>query len=552
MSLLFSTRSLPTAIRQVSKLAAGSAIVLTVSGFPAVIHAQTASSGPNISVPTREQILAESFSPAVEEKIGWLDEAVLSYDNTASEDSDSDKIYAMRTLARSYSSLGSQTRAIELLDRAVTIAQESESRYLLPVRIIPTYIEIGEIETAEDLRSQAMAPNGYIRTDYLIDIVDAYSAADRQDLALATLSQAVDHLEFVAATEEERSLVYSIGEFAQAYDQLNDKTATEAALSRLVVLIDSEGEAPGTGTGRTNGQLVTALSQLSIAQSNQGKPDVAEALVARAMALVRDGEKTGYITAEVARAYGYLEDTAVSEQALPRLTQLAIEDIDSTDPIGPVSLLSAVAIAYEQIGNTAKSEAALAIVTDKFEDPYMLGAILGIYLEMDNDAGQEATIQKMFDWLPLLREAEFTVSDVTAGYSGISGLVEAYIYTADDALAQERLALLESFFTEVHFDPLYIPGQLAILARAAAARGDDAAAQRLLAEATQRLETDIDLCGRYCVGAINRIASSYTLLENEQVKQTGFNQLQQIANDSLDTEQKNAIRRMLIRARAAL
>ena len=461
-----------------------------------------------------------------------MDAAVLTTEHYDGEDADSNQIRLLRRLAQAYSALGEQTRAVELLDQATAIAQDSESRFLSPIRIVPTYIKIGETEKAEALLDEAIAASDYIQTRYLLDIAAASVFTENTELAASALSQAVDYLESSAAEENSRGSVYSVGSIAQAYSRLGDETAAEEGLSRLVALIDAEVETDAI-EDRSRGRLATALSQLSIAQSEQGNTDSAEALALQAMEIIRDGEQTGYIAADVAAAYGYIEDIDVAEQALLELTQLAMDDLSSNDPIGPVSALRAIAIADEQKGNTEKSEEALAVVTETFGDSlYMLGAILGIYTDMENVAAQETTIQQMFDKLPLLREAGLVVSDVTSGYAGIDGVVEGYIQTVDDELAQERLAMLERFFKEVQFDPLDTPGQLAILARAAARREDYATAQRLLAEATQQLETDSDFCQERCVSEIGRLANGYTWLEDDQARQDGFDRLQQVADDN--------------------
>ena len=88
--------------------------------------------------------------------------------------------------------------------------------------------------------------------------------------------------------------------------------------------------------------------------------------------------------------------------------------------------MGAIAATQQQIGNPELSEQAIQILLDEYGNSiYMLGGILGVYSRMDNVPAQQATIQQMFDLLPLLRTAEFNISDVTAGYSGISGLLEA-------------------------------------------------------------------------------------------------------------------------------
>ncbi|MBE9064074.1 hypothetical protein [cf. Phormidesmis sp. LEGE 11477] len=555
MNFLFSRRPLHLDAEQVSKLIVSGMLALSVSGVPLAAYAEAKPSPATISSlqngqPFTESSPTELASLTVEEKIDRLDAAVSTLDSDDSEDNDSDQIRLLRRFARSYSELGEQTLAVELLARAVAIAQESESSALSPIRIIPTYIAIGEIEAAENLLAQVLDSSNQIRTTHLIHIAEAYSATENHQLAASTLSQTVGYLEALASKENSSGSISSIGLVAQAYDRLEDPMVAEEGLSRLMVLVEAEGETEGVG--RSSGRLAKTLSQLSIAQSNQGNAAAAAALAAQAMDIVRDGEETGYIVAAVASAYGHVEDKDVAEKALQDLKQLAIDDLSSVDPIGPTSALGAIAIAYKQMGNAEKSEKTLAITTEAFGDSlYMLGAILQIHTEMGDVSAQEETIQQMFDQLPLLRDAGLVVSDVTSGYAGIDGIVEGYVQTTDNELARERLAILESFFKEVQFDPLDTPGQLARLAQAAARREDYAAAQRLLIEAIQQLETDSTLCQEQCDHIISRLASSYTWLEDDQAKQAGFDRLQQIANNNLDSEQRNSVDNMLIRARAA-
>ena len=546
MSFLSSRSPLQTVFGRALKLAVGSAVALGVSGLPAIAYTQFETSKTTLNYDASKSTVAVSAAMTDEEKIDVLEAAVAKVD-TYNEDSQ--QVDALRGLAQSYSDLGLQGRAIELLDRAVAIVRNSNSQYLTPMRVVPTYIEIGEVEAAEHLMAQIVA-DGNARTNYFIKVAEAYGSIGDAERELSTLSRTIDRLESLAA-QENQNIMSAIGSVATAYNSIEDERATPAALFRLVQL--AENEIIMHGTEISGDRLAVTLSQLSVAYSKQGNAEQAEALAARAMEIIRSGEETGYTTAEVATAYGYIQDREISEPALATIRELAVDDLGSTDPIGPYSALGAVAIAYDRLGHTEKSEEAIAVLTDTFGDSlYMLGAILSLHVEMDNAAAKEATIQKMFEMLPLLREANLVVSDVTAGYSGLTGIVEGYVYTEDDAIAQERLALLESFFTEVHFDPLYFPGQLAILARAAASRGDRAAAQRLLEDGTQRLEADIDACERYCTGVINSLAAGYTRLEDDQARQSGFDKLQQIADDNLDDEVRDSVSNTLTLYRAVL
>ena len=402
------------------------------------------------------------------------------------------------------------------------------------------------------LLAEEIDSNDFIQMKRLIDIADAYSATNNVELAASTLSSATDYLE-KRQGQEGRSIVSSIGTVAQAYGRLSSETAADAGLSRLVALLEAEVEANEAEI--SGSRLATTLSQLSVAQSQQGNTQAATALAEQAISVLQEWEVTGYIVAQVATAYGYLEDTAAVDQALVEMTQLAINDLDSTDPLGPVAALRAIATAYQQIGNFEKADDAIAIVEEKFGDSlFMLGAILAIHMDLENAAAQEATIQKMFDFMPLLLEAEFTISDVTAGYAGITGLVEAYIHTADDVKAQERLTQLENFFTKVQFEPQGISAQLMMLVSAAVQRGDEAEAQRLLEKVVQMLEiveADSELCEEACAGLISRLARGYSWLEDDPVKQAGLDQLQQIAADNLNAEKREVINNAIIRARVA-
>jgi len=527
---------------------------VAAGGYTARVSARVPASAPTsalLAIPTPEQQAEAAAIRA--KKIARIEAAVLTIETHAGEYSTKDKIDILLQMAKAYSTLGEQARAVELLDNAVQLTQEDAlERYpASPFRVVPTYIYMGETDAAESLLAHMIEAGDDIKISHLTDMAAAYIATRNSELADGKLSLAIDALGEPADWASGSSFIYYIGEIAKQYTQLPDSSLAQAGLSRLLVFINDGADA--YGPDRFNKQFAIALSQLAIGHTHQGNTQAVPSLLAQALARIQDGEQTGYITADVARAYGYAEDNAVAQQALAEITALAVSNLSSGDPIGPVSALGAVAIAQKQLGNLSESEQALAIIADNFgESLYMLGGLLGIYSEMGDSSGQEAVIQQMFDKLPQLRNAQLVVSDVTASYAGISGLVEAYIQTTNDELAAERLALLESFFKEVEFDPLGRSGQLAMVATAAVRRRDYASAQRLLIEATQALAADGSLSEREYANAISRLTYGYHRLIDDGAKQAGLDALQQIANDNLSAEQNSRVTGIITRARVTL
>lgn len=529
------------ATRTTCKLAVGLSAILTLSGVPSLARAQ--SHFVQLSDSDRySQRLAQDTAPQSSESIDRLEAAVLTLDNRRPRDT----INLRRRLAYSYHELGEQARAVEMLDSAVAIMRNGgSSSYASPVRMAPAYIAIGEAEIAEQLLTEAINSATSIRQ--LKDVAETYRSVGEVDLAVSALSRTVDFMSELSVSK--RSLMHSIGTVAHAYSQIENASID---LTELMLLAETTIE---TCNRRCpDSTLSTALSLLSIAQSKHGDAKVAEQLAARAFALVQESEQTGYIVAEVATAYGYVEDTEVAESALTELMVLAESRLSSVDPVEPAVALGAIAKSYAQIGNQKKSEEALAVLSDAFGDSlFMMYLIFDIHEKMNNEEAKERVIQQMFEKLPLLREVEFTISDVTSGYAGIDGLVEAYVYTTDDAVAQERLIVLESFFEDALFDPLGIPGQLNKLVWAASRRGDSESAQRLLAEATDALESGesgIELRQRERATVIRILSSSYGLQEDNAFRQAGLDRLQRIANDTLEPEQKAEVSDVIIRDRA--
>ena len=112
--------------------------------------------------------------------------------------------------------------------------------------------------------------------------------------------------------------------------------------------------------------------------------------------------------------------------------------------------------------------------------------------------------------------------------------------------------MLENFFKATQFDPSGISGQLGMLAIAAGQREDYADAQRLLEEATKALEDEkAQLTERWGGAAMYRLIAGYSLLENDQVKQAGFDEIEQIAN-TLSPERRQEVNNAIIRARAGV
>lgn len=561
MSFLSNNGQLHQAARRMATLTVSGAMSLTgtillAGSFPTAALAQAAPSAALLL--TSEQVAVNASTdtapPTVEEQIARLDAAVLTITESPEELSTRTKIRGLLHIARAYSELGEQAHSISLLAQAVQIAEDSssDSYPISPTIVIPGYIAIGETETAENMLAQTVASGERLQITQLITIAEAYGAVGNVEMATSKLSQAVEQLGHPTAEIHGGYYVSNLGSLAKSYSQLPESAITQEELISLLLL--TEAAIALYNEGDFNTEFVTAFSKIAILLSQQGNTEGAQTMLARAMERVRGGEETGYITAEVARAYGYLDDKAIAEQALSELMQLALNNLDSTDPIGPVSALGAIAAAHNQLGNPAQAQQALVPIEEAFgESLYMLGALLIIHTELENIPAQQAVIQQMFDKLPLLRNVRFTVSDVTVGYSGLSGLLEAYIATTDDAIAAEYMVELESFFRETEFDPSGISGQLGMLAIAAARRGDDAVAQRLLTESAAMLTTEGEqLTERGRFTALYSLRNGYSLLENEQVKRAGFDAIAQLADRFLNAENQLKINNAIIRARAGV
>ncbi|MEO0806194.1 MAG: hypothetical protein AAFY33_07800 [Cyanobacteria bacterium J06643_4] len=568
MSFLATTSPFQKNVRCFSKIAVGSAIAFTISSLPTIAHAQ---SGPSVIEQSviESQQTTESFS-TVSQKIARLNAAVAAVENIPGEDAEAtrEKIDSLKRLAIAYSSLGEQSQAVALLDRAVQIARDSASAEYptSPIRIVQTYIRIGEPEAAETLLTQIRERQEGAAGIWLSRIAEAYTDTGHDERAAAVLTWRVDWLSRVIVSNRDNdssdspeflnsrvgeSVLNSIGILADDYSKLADPIAAQAGLARLTTLMETVTEEYGTDD--MGSLLIRTLSQLAKAHGQQGDTEMANVLLARAMEQMRreEGRPTAYTIALTAEAYGHLGDRTVSEQALAELTQITVEGMPSPDQVVFVyEELGAIAGAYNRIGNSSQAQQTIApIIESANAGPFILSALIA-YSNM-TEVGQEVLIQTLFDQLPLLREAELTISDVTAGYSGITGLVEGYVATTNDAAAQGRLAMLESFFKDIQFDPLGIPAQLGMLARAAAAREDNETAQRLLSEATQMLEADIGLCQAQCERIMSSLIWSYSALDS-QARQPGLDRLQQIADDHLDTAQREEINISITMARALL
>ncbi|MEL6556130.1 MAG: hypothetical protein AAFQ63_22125 [Cyanobacteria bacterium J06621_11] len=522
---------------------------LALSSFSTISYAQSApSASPSPSGSLIPELVSAEASSAVEEQIARLDAAFLTLDNLDGEFADRDRIYYLRRLAEAYSDVDEHSRAIALLDRAVEIAFSAEYVDARPLfRAISTYISIGEIEAAEALMRRVVALDPLRGTEKLAQISRAYLATNAE-LAVFTLSQATDLLGDPSDWAEPGFAFMDVGILANAYGELADPAAGEG-LSHLVALTDAGIEA--YGLDKYSSVVALTVSQLAVAQAKQGNSESAERLVRQALEIVREGGEASFIVSTVAIAYGYIEDSAVAEQVLDELMQLTMRSLTSDDLVGSALAVGRIAVAYDKIGNQAQSERALTVLSENFGDSLTgLDVILSIHVGMGDAARSEAVVQKMFEMLPQLET--INVAAFPLGYSELGGLINGYLQTTDDELARERLAMLETYFKDVQFDPHSVSTQLLRLARAAMEKGDQTAAQRLLFEAVSTLETSESLEQEQYFNTISNIALGYRSLENTQARQVGLDKLQQVANDRLDLAQRDSFNDKIIRARAGL
>lgn len=503
------------------------AILLSSLSLPARSHSHNSLEG------TPASLIALEASPSLATaRLARLETARQIVDRRIEALEPSDKtpwqpIYDLAKLARAYSEAGEHTQAVDLLNRAVEFAEQYsvDDGYDYPkalVQIAPYYDSIGETAAADELLKQAIevALTSDSTGTMLGFVAEAYAKLGDKQVTEKGLLNIVELVTDPNSPAYNSLRGYSFGRFLEAYLQIENDAAAREGLSKLLssriaLLEASENEDhPNTLSFQT-------LSQFATAFGKHNDPETAKNLLAQVMERLRsnqeDERKNLYRIGIITSAYGYLGDTVAAEQGLSELMEMfrsinTFPQLDNptkeqqlqaiyTNLYDDSAPLSTIAAAYGRIGNIEKAQEILGAYRDRLRqiensgNVLLFGPVVQAYEEIGDVAGQEDVLQQMFNEVPALKEGAsqgVNIADVTPGYMGITTLLDGYIATPDDAIAQERLKVLEDFFRDIRYDEHAFSGQLTDLAAAALARGDEENAHRLMLDAMQLVGTPED------------------------------------------------------------
>ena len=498
-------------------------------------------------------------------------------------------IYRLAGLARAYNEVGDREQAVELLARAVLIAKQYsvDNGYDYPkalVQIAPYYDDIGEPEIADDLLKQAIevALTSDSTGTMLGFVAEAYAKIEDSQIKEEGLLNIVELVANSKGPARNSIGGYSLARFFTAYAQIEDSAAASEGLTQLLELKLVLADKAATTEDRRSVLSLGTLTQFAIAFGQHNNPEAAKELLDWAMEILRSSEesegKSRYSIGMVASAYGYLgniDDATPGLKELMTMAQLTAPPLEDNlteeqklqaihsklyDDLAP---LSAIAVAYGRLGDTEKAREILGSYIERLRQiensgsVLLFGSIVQSYKEIDDLAGQESTLQQLFDEVPALKEISsqgLNIADVTPGYLGITTLLESYIATPNDAIAQARLKVLEDFFKDIRYGEYAFSGQLSDLASAAVIRGDEENAHRLMLDAMQLVGTPEDqlipddprfnvirrsgenfdkVQQRY---VLSNMATNYGQIENEKIKSAGLEALKQAASKVEDPE----------------
>lgn len=329
---------------------------------------------------------APLFLSATAAQIERLDAAVLTVDRAKSPER---KINTLRRLAKAYSAIDEQARAVQMLDQAVLIAEQS---LLATVRTAPNNTApnnsegTGQSDTDQSANSQsdtdqsatgqsemeeaiaqqleqttepAILARRYIRLT--ARIASDYSSIGETEAAQSLLEKATDEL---ALTLSNRFTGGALGDLAEAYALIDDPDITPAGLATLLELV-TNADLPIGGNGRpfVPIELITAYGQLGdAAVANEGLSKLLEITLNRLDAEGNSGRFSLEKLSAFATAYGKQNNVEAATQLLTQ--SMALVRNSDKNYKSRFYQLADIAAAYGYLGDTAAAEQGLAEIVE--------------------------------------------------------------------------------------------------------------------------------------------------------------------------------------------
>ncbi|MEO0769015.1 MAG: hypothetical protein AAFY72_06220 [Cyanobacteria bacterium J06649_4] len=529
------------------------------------IHSLSLTDGQALTIAQNTQIeedaihLGRDF--AIAQQRAQLEDALATVENLEGISTNADahlQINALIDIAEGFSQLGDNERSLEVLEKALRVAEgSSPNRYLHSLKnIAPYYRYLG----AEDVLVSRLQAALYVdesltnreRKTALSYLATGYMSVEDGDALKEGLSAILDQLEGVE--DIDGSTRYIVRDMADSYGRLSDSAAANAGLARLLAIAFKNLEVPtpapyGEGVFYRLGQAYV-LGEIAKAYALQENASEATALLNQAIALL-DSEDVFYLgqaVPTVARAYGYLANSADAQTGLAALMDFTMND-STESPLKQLESAEAIAIAYSQIGDSEKAQQTLDTaaglvqsIDAQSRQIMFLQRLAEGYGAIGNVAAQQTKLQQAFAVIDTLAPGEGLHSQA------MYGLSEGYGQIEDDAIAQALFEKLERFVRQVDVPEYGRAGALGELALTAQRRGNYEDAQRLLAEAVAQLDSDEDIVPWRRLSAIRRIITGYGHLPDEAVKQAGLEQIRAIAPTLVEADAVAEVEDMIVRA----
>ncbi|MEL6815156.1 MAG: hypothetical protein AAFP03_10140 [Cyanobacteria bacterium J06598_3] len=535
-------------------------LVLTAIQLPA--RSQPTPSPPPTAGPS--STIAQTPQPetdAIAQQRAQLEAALATVENIGGLSTNADahlQIKALIGIAEEFSKLGDNARSLEVLEKALTVAEgSSPNRYLHSLQSIAPYYRYINADNVLLSRLQAALQvdeslTHQERKSALSYLATGYMHVEDADALQQGLSAILNQLESVE--DIGGSTRYLVRDIADSYGRLPDAAAANAGLSQLLEIALKNLEIPtpdpyGNEVFFRRGQAYV-LGEVAKAYALQANTSEATTLLKQAVELL-EGEDSFYIAQAVptvAEAHGYLPNAAAAQTGLATLMDFTINHSNESQ-LKQLESAAAIAIAYSQIGDREQAQQTLdtaAQLVNELNEPghqmMFLHKLAEGYKAIGNVAAQQAKIQEAFAVIDTLTPGEDIYSQA------LYKLSEGYSQVTDDAIAQNLFDQLETFMRQIDAPEYGRAGALGELALVAQRRGNDENAQRLLTEAVTQLSPDENLALWRQRSAIRRIITGYSHLPNAAIKQAGLEQIRALAPTLVEAESVPEIEDMIVRA----
>ncbi|MEM9946194.1 MAG: hypothetical protein AAF810_09040 [Cyanobacteria bacterium P01_D01_bin.36] len=465
---------------------------------------------------------------------------------------------AWADIAEVYVSIGDYEQAELLLNQvSVELVVDTESFLISSIRayldrnsqLATTYAAMGDMETAEELLSPAIAlissreameaakgdaitdeHIGLIRSEAIEELAKVYGNIGSEIGSASLGASGLRSLMRLANDTLSNDTIaqgyqkdLSLEKIATAYAQLSDLAMAKQGLDQVAELM---------------GNTETSQIALANAYTEIGNDEVAHQLLARITpSLMSDtGRVDAYSLIRVAQAYGNMEDGQLAESQLADLFALA-EVIE--EPYVAIQALSAITLSYQTIGNADQARQVIDLASPLVslaleEGDFSLRALPTLFYAYEQlglvDPQQEIIAQLYTKFI----EAESAEQQFSLSYV----MYQLYPQVADELAPTYLEALIE----EARARP--VPTEsLSRAVNAAMARGEADRATQLIDEISQDAASSSgeDIDPDFPRWDIYKISSVYLPANNVALARQELQALTVLASDELDDLSRDAV-----------